>query len=129
MSYEKHEDKCRKAEIIDLHNEACRNTDCEKVLLTGRRLQLSVISVPCGGETGSEVREHAELLIRVECGCAEVLVGENKNCVKSIGKAACGDVIFIPEGTWFNIVNDGIRNLKLSVVSAPPEHKTKHDSK
>ena len=45
-----------------------------------------------------------------------------------------GDAIFVPAGTWHNILNTGRFPLKLSSVYAPPHHlrgtvhKTKADS-
>ncbi|MGN0326521.1 MAG: cupin domain-containing protein, partial [Lachnospiraceae bacterium] len=34
-----------------------------------------------------------------------------------------GDAVFVPAGTWHNIINTGRSPLKLSSVYAPPHHK------
>lgn len=34
-----------------------------------------------------------------------------------------GDTVFIPAGTWHNVVNIGRNALKLSSVYAPPNHR------
>ena len=122
MSHEHREDKCRKAEIFELHSEACRNTNFRKEVLTGKKLQVTVMCIPRGGEVGLEVHECTDQLIRVENGSAKVFFGEKENCVKCAGTAECGDVIFVPAGTWHNVVNNGMCSLKLSSVYAPPHH-------
>jgi mannose-6-phosphate isomerase-like protein (cupin superfamily) len=33
-----------------------------------------------------------------------------------------GDAVFIPAGTWHNVVNTGVIALKVSSVYAPPNH-------
>jgi mannose-6-phosphate isomerase-like protein (cupin superfamily) len=34
-----------------------------------------------------------------------------------------GDVIFVPAGTWHNVINIGVGTLKVSSIYAPPNHK------
>jgi mannose-6-phosphate isomerase-like protein (cupin superfamily) len=77
--------------------------------------------LPCG-EIGIEIHKKTDQFIRIEQGRAEVRMGEYPDCLdiqKIIGK---GDAIFIPAGTWHNIINIGRMPLKLSSIYAPPNH-------
>ena len=71
---------------------------------------------------GTEVHEDAEQIIRVERGCAVVKLGTDK-CLRDFCLYLVeGDVLFIPAGTWHNILNTGNSSLKLSSIYAPPHH-------
>lgn len=37
-------------------------------------------------------------------------------------RVSMGDAIFVPAGTWHNIINVGNSPLKLSSIYAPPHH-------
>lgn len=99
------------------------NHNFREVVWTGKHLQLTLMNVCRGDDVGAEVHNDTDQYIRVESGNAVAMVGNGYECMKNKYKLCTGDVIFIPAGTWHNIVNTGRGDLKLSSVYAPPHHK------
>lgn len=123
-----------KPTLLNLNNVARSNRFYRKEIWTGEYLQLTVMSIPVGGEVGLELHNENDQMIGVEYGVASVYSGATKQGVKFMGNVNSDYVIFIPAGTWHNIINDGNVPLKLYSVYAPPHHpkgtvhKTKFDS-
>ena len=123
-----------KPSVINIHNETVCNDNFRTAIWTGEYLQVTVMSIPVGGEIGLEMHEHLDQFIRVESGCANVYMGTTKRDVKLVGRVNPNYAIVIPSGTWHNIVNTCSCPLKVYSVYAPPKHprgtihKTKLDS-
>ena len=123
-----------KPSIINIHNETLSNHYFRKAIWTGEYLQVTVMSIPVGGEIGLELHDNLDQFIRVESGCADVYMGDSKQTLKFAGKVNPNYAIIIPSGTWHNIVNVCSCPLKVYSVYAPPKHpfgtvhKTKLDS-
>ena len=135
MFFEKdNQDLGVKANVINIHNEALCNKAFRKAVWTGEYLQVTVMSIPVGGEIGLEIHNDLEQFIRVESGCANVYMGDSKQNVRLVGKVNSDYAIVIPSGTWHNIVNACSCPLKVYSVYAPPKHpfgtihKTKLDA-
>ena len=108
--------------VIHARQMAVRNENFRSVIWTGCSVQMTFMCIPVGGEMGTEVHEDAEQMIRVERGCAVVKLGTD-NCLRDFCLYLVeGDVLFIPAGTWHNILNTGNSSLKLSSIYAPPHH-------
>ena len=120
--------------IINIHKEVCCNNYFRKSIWTGDYLQVTVMSIPSGGEIGLERHDDLDQLIRVEYGVGSVYMGESKQDIKFVGDANSDYAILIPAGTWHNIINNQKGPLKVYSVYAPPKHtigtihKTKFDS-
>ena len=123
-----------KPTLLNLNNVARSNRFYRKEIWTGEYLQLTVMSIPIGGEVGLEIHNENDQMIGVEYGFSSVYTGATKQGVKFMGNVNSDYAIFIPAGTWHNIINDGNVPLKLYSVYAPPHHpkgtvhKTKFDS-
>lgn len=92
------------------------NTDFRRVLFTGRKSQLVVMSIPPGGEIGTETHEHVEQSLFFQSGQGEgVLDGETFPIQP-------GDVVVVTPGTRHNFKNTGDVPLKVMTVYAPPNH-------
>lgn len=136
MLYKHHEseDLGNKPALINIHKETCTNNYFRKAIWTGEHLQVTVMSIPAGGEIGLELHENLDQFIRIEYGIASVYMGKTKQDVKFIGNANCEYAILIPSGTWHNILNEQSTPLKVYSVYAPPQHpigtihKTKFDA-
>ena len=124
----------REGKILNISQIACANPYYRQEIWTGDHLQLTVMSIPAGGEIGLELHDTFDQLLRIERGGGAVYIGETKQTVKYVGYANSDDLIVIPAGTWHNVINDQPRPLKLYSVYAPPHHpvgtvhKTKFDS-
>ena len=120
--------------VINIHKETCANNNFRKEIWTGEYLQITVMSIPAGGEIGLEIHEGLDQFLRIEYGVGSVFMGKTKKCVKFMGNVNSDYAIAIPAGTWHNLVNNGNCPLKLYSIYAPPKHpigtvhKTKLDS-
>ena len=120
--------------VINIHKETLCNQNFRTAIWTGEYLQLTVMSIPVGGEIGLELHENLDQFIRIEKGCANVYMGNTKQNVKFVEKIDSDYAIIIPAGTWHNIINACSCPLKVYSLYAPPKHpfgtihKTKLDS-
>ncbi len=108
--------------VLNVEKVANKNRSFRESVWTGKYLQMTLMSIPCGDDIGVEIHEDTDQYIRVERGYAMVLTGCERNCHKNKKKLCAGDAVFIPAGTWHNVVNVGRCDLKLSSVYAPPHH-------
>ena len=128
------ENHCDRPALINLQKTALTNGFYRREIWTGTHLQVTVMSIPAGGEIGLEMHAENDQFIGIEYGVASVYTGASKQEVKFVGNANSEYAITIPAGTWHNIINEGNYPLKLFSVYAPPHHpkgtihKTKFDS-
>ena len=117
--------------IANIANLSCQNPYYRRILWTGEHLQVALMSIPVGDEVGLEKHPDNDQFIRVESGCAQVLMGssaENLNIQKRVNS----DYAFmVPSGTWHNVKNIGSTPLKIYTIYAPPHHKkgTVHETR
>ena len=83
---------------------------------------MTLMCIPYCGEIGLEIHPKTDQFIRVEQGKAVSVMGKRKDCLDFRQDMCKGDAVFIPAGTWHNIINIGRTPLKLSVMYAPPNH-------
>ena len=134
MFFDKENHQGEQSNIINIRNETLCNQNFRKEIWTGAGLQITVMSIPVGGEIGLELHDNLDQFIKVESGCADVYMGQSKQCVKFIGKINANYAVVVPSGMWHNILNVGACPLKVYSVYAPPKHpigtlhKTKLDA-
>ena len=120
--------------ILNVNKLACLNNYFRREILTLQNLQITVMSIPSGGEIGLEIHNDLDQLLFVEYGLASVYTGKTKNSVEFKGCANDNCVIVIPACTYHNVINEQHYPLKLVSVYAPPKHpvgtihKTKFES-
>ena len=128
------QDKGGVMEIINIHKETLLNNFYRKAIWTGEHLQVTVMSIPPGGEIGLEIHNDTDQMLKVEYGVASVYMGKTKQDISFFGKANINNAILIPKGTYHNVINEQNMPLKLYSIYAPPHHpigvihKTKFDS-
>lgn len=132
--FERHCEHGSRPLVINVEQAACENENFRMELWTGKCLQMTLMCIPVQGEIGWEVHEDTDQYLRVEQGMGMATFGECKINISSKCKVECNDGIFVPAGTWHNIINIGKVPLKISSVYAPPHHpkgtiqKTKADA-
>ena len=99
--------------------EAEKYADFRRVLWTGEKTQLVIMTIPPDGEIGEEVHEDIDQILTFVSGTGEARVGG------STKKVAQGDLVVVPAGTKHNFVNTGPNPLVLYTVYGPPEHADK----
>ena len=96
--------------------ETVLNTDFRKVLFTGTRSQLVVMSIPPGGEAGAETHTYTEQTLFFLSGTGEAVLDGKTSPISA------GDVVVVTPGTEHNFINTGTVDLKIYTVYAPPNH-------
>ena len=100
----------------------CQNENFRTAIWTGRNLQVTLMCIPVGGEIGLENHRDTDQFLRIESGTGEVKMGCRRDTADFKRQIGAGDAVFIPAGTWHNIVNTGTCPLKVYSVYAPPKH-------
>jgi mannose-6-phosphate isomerase-like protein (cupin superfamily) len=108
--------------VADIGHAAVRNPNFRTALWTGANLQVTLMSIPAGGEIGLELHHDVDQLLCIASGAGLATMGRQKDQLTYRSRAAAGDVIIIPAQTWHNVVNTGSKPIKLFSVYAPPEH-------
>jgi len=101
------------ADVVKMTNE---NTDFRRVLFTGARSQLVVMSIPPGGEVGEETHKRVEQILYFQSGNGEAILDGKKTLIGP------GDVVVVTPGTVHNFLNTGNVPLQITTTYAPPNH-------
>ena len=103
--------------VVDIPRHAARNTNFRTAIWTGSDLQMTLMHLPPCEEIGVEMHEDTDQLLRIEQGCGMVKIGACREQLDMQYRVCRGDAIFVPAGTWHNVINIGRTPLKVS--SAP----------
>ena len=102
--------------VEDIEDLTEQNSDFRRVLYTGRRLQLVLMSLQPGEDIGEEVHHDRDQFFRVEKGKGEVSIDGHTTKIKS------DFAIVVPAGARHNVKNTGDKPLQLYTLYGPPEH-------
>ena len=108
---------------INIEEAAKQNDTFRTALWTGDHLQLTLMSIPPGGDIGLEVHPHTDQFLRIEDGQGLVQMGPSRDRLDYRMPVSDNDAIFVPAGTWHNLTNTGSAPIKLYSIYAPPNHK------
>ena len=128
------EDRGGKPEALNIDYLTNKNQYFRTALWTGKHLQVTLISIPAGSDIGLEMHPDTDQFLRIEEGLGLVKMGKSKDDFTYQKRLNGNFAVFVPAGTWHNIINIGNRPLKLYSVYAPPHHpfgtvhKTKSDA-
>lgn len=100
----------------DIRTIAKNNDLFKRVIYTGPRCQLAVMSIPAGDDSGEEVHANVDEILVVVDGKGEATLNGRMQSVEKHG------VIFATAGTHCNVRNPGRKALKLMIVYAPPAY-------
>lgn len=107
------------------------NTYYRTALWTGEHLQMTLMQINPGEDIGLEAHRDHDQYLMVVSGYAHVVMGKTESQLTYRKNVQPGYGIFVPAGTWHNLVNTGNRPLKLFSIYAPPQHPrgTVHQTK
>lgn len=108
--------------VTNIHEAALRNNTFRTALWTGEHLQLTLMSIDVCDDIGLEIHPNVDQFLRIEQGQGLVMMGEDKNNLCYQQRVSKDYVIFIPAGTWHNLINTGNVPIKLYSIYAPPNH-------
>lgn len=120
--------------VFNINRCSTENNCFRTALWTGEHLQITLMSIPCGCDIGSEMHTDVDQLIKIQRGTAKVIMGKCEEKTDFCKTADSNSAVVIPAGYWHNIINIGKTPLKLYSVYAPPQHpydtvhKTKKDA-
>ena len=100
----------------NIEKETLENDNFRKVIFTGEKSQLVLMSIEVGGEIGKEVHPKVDQFFRIESGKGRALLGGEE--------VEVGDdfAIVVPAGMEHNIINTGDTPLKLYTIYSPANH-------
>lgn len=97
---------------------ALENSNFRKVLYTSEFIQLVIMSIPPGGEIGTETHPSNDQFFRVEGGWGKCIIDGNEYELQD------GDAVIVPRGARHNVINASKdKALKLYTIYSPPHHK------
>lgn len=92
------------------------NAAYRRVLFTGERSQLVIMTIPPGGEIGEETHPYVEQALFFVKGSGTAVLDGIESPI------APGDVYVVTPGTRHNVINAGDEPLRIWTVYAPPNH-------
>ncbi|QAV26125.1 cupin domain-containing protein [Neobacillus thermocopriae] len=108
--------------VVQIEEATKQNNMFRMALWTGPHLQVTLMSLQVGEDIGLEIHNHLDQFLRIEQGEGIVRMGKRKDQLTFERKVADGSAIFVPAGTWHNLINTGNVPLKLYSIYAPPQH-------
>jgi len=108
--------------VLDIDAYTMSNENFRTALWTGTLLQVTLMSIPPGGEVGLEQHNDTDQFLRIEDGQARVMMGDAEDALTFVEMAEKDFAIIVPAGKWHNIINTGDAPLKLYSIYAPVEH-------
>lgn len=117
--------------VINIDHATKQNSKFRTALWTGKHLQLTLMSINVRDDIGLEIHPEHDQFLRLEQGEGLVRMGKSKDKLDFQRRVSAGSAIFVPAGTWHNLINTGVRPIKLYSIYAPPQHPkgTIHNTK
>jgi mannose-6-phosphate isomerase-like protein (cupin superfamily) len=117
--------------VVDIEQATLENDKFRVAKWTGANLQLTLMTIQPGDDIGLEVHTDHDQFLRIEQGTAQVEMGPSESNLNYVQQAGPDFAVFVPAGTWHNLINTGNEPLKLYSIYAPSEHPhgTIHDTK
>ena len=108
--------------VLDLEKETVKNKNYRTVAWTGKYLQMTLMSIPVGGDIGLEVHPDTDQFIRLDAGKGKVQMGKTKKKLYFEQDVEDGFALFVPAGMWHNVTNVGDEPMQVYAIYAPSHH-------
>jgi mannose-6-phosphate isomerase-like protein (cupin superfamily) len=112
-----------KPQSFDLEQATRDNPDYRSVAWSGRYLQVTLMSIPVGGDIGLEMHAETDQFLRLDAGRGRVQMGPSKDRLTFEQEVADGWCVLVPAGTWHNVTNIGQEPMQVYAIYAPAHHK------
>jgi mannose-6-phosphate isomerase-like protein (cupin superfamily) len=107
---------------FDLESATKANTNYRAVAWSGRYLQVTLMSIPVGGDIGLEAHPETDQFLRIDAGCGRVQMGAAEDKLTFEKDVSDGWCVLVPAGTWHNITNTGAAPMQVYAIYAPAHH-------
>lgn len=122
MTVRKIKDRGKEPYVLDIEKRTTDNDTFRTTLWTGAHLQLTVMSIPVGGDIGLEVHPGNDQFLRLEQGKGLVEMGPEKTDLSFRKEVEDDWAILVPAGTWHNVTNIGDQPMRLYALYGPADH-------
>ena len=112
-----------KPQSFDIENATKENPEYRAVAWSGRYLQVTLMSIPVGGDIGLEAHPETDQFLRLDAGKGRVQMGPAKDDMPFEQEVSDGWCVLVPAGTWHNITNIGETPMQVYAIYAPAHHK------
>ena len=109
--------------VVNIEDATLDNENFRTALWTGEKMQLTLMSIPVGGDVGLEVHNDTDQFLRLEQGRGRVQMGPSKNDFTFDEVVSDDWIILVPKGMWHNVTNIGDEPMKIYSLYAPPHHE------
>ncbi|MDO8286060.1 MAG: cupin domain-containing protein [Rhodoferax sp.] len=104
---------------FDIESATKANTNYRSVAWSGRYLQVTLMSIPVGGDIGLESHPETDQFLRLDAGSGRVPIGAAKDNLTFQKDVSDGWCVLVPAGTWHNITNVGAEPVQVYAIYAP----------
>jgi mannose-6-phosphate isomerase-like protein (cupin superfamily) len=111
-----------KPQSFNIEQATTQNEDYRSVAWSGRYLQVTLMSIPVGGDIGLEAHPETDQFLRLEAGIGRAQMGETKDSLTFDKKVSDGWCVLVPAGSWHNITNIGTEPMQVYAIYAPAHH-------
>jgi mannose-6-phosphate isomerase-like protein (cupin superfamily) len=103
--------------VTGIEKRTKKNSDFRRVLYTGKRSQLVLMSLKPGEEIGAEVHKTRDQFFRFEKGSGKAVIDGVEHRIKD------GSAVIVPAGARHNVINTSkTSDLRMYTIYSPPEH-------
>jgi len=103
--------------VGDIEELTEENTNFRRVLYSGSKLQLVLMSLAPGEEIGGEIHADTDQFFRIEDGEGRIVIDGKPH------KIGPGDGVVVPAGAHHNVICTGHDALKIYTIYGPPHHR------
>lgn len=107
---------------FDIEEATRSNKNYRAVAWSGRYLQVTLMSIPVGGDIGLEAHPETDQFLRLDAGSGKVQMGTAQDKLTFEQDVSDGWCILVPAGTWHNITNTGATPMQVYAIYAPAHH-------
>ena len=111
-----------KPHAFDIEQATKENPNYRAVAWSGRYLQVTLMSIPVGGDIGLEAHPETDQFLRLDAGRGRVQMGPAKDELTLDQYVSDGWCVLVPAGAWHNITNTGTKPMQLYAIYAPAHH-------